>query len=65
MTIVQFMGEYGMIECRWQGLQGLFPSDKIKVLTKPNEGMTSSLYTLATSSLFHLSSSKMMKRRAK
>jgi len=70
VTILQFLEEYGMVECKWQGLQGLFPQDKIRVLTNHTQDFNSSILSLARKQLLNLSSktvqnSKLMKRIAK
>lgn len=55
VTILQFLTDFGLAECRWQGMQGLFPQDKIRVLTKPDQSFNSSLVTLAQRQLFNVS----------
>ncbi|CAG9324976.1 unnamed protein product [Blepharisma stoltei] len=57
VTILQFLTDFGLAECRWQGMQGLFPQDKIKVLTKPDQSLNSSLVSLAQRQLFNLGKS--------
>lgn len=69
VQIVQFLKEFHMVECRWQGMQGLFPSDKIKVMASPSQPLTQKIINLAKKELFKKdivkTSSKLLERLSK
>jgi hypothetical protein len=69
VQVVQFLKEFHMVECRWQGMQGLFPSDKIKVMTAPSQPLTQKIINLAKKELFKKdivkTSSKLLERLSK
>lgn len=46
VTILQFFHEFQLVECKWQGLKGLFPQDKIRVLSRPSDSLNSSLSSI-------------------
>ena len=46
VTILQFFHEFQLVECKWQGLKGLFPQDKLRVLSRPSDSLNSSLSSI-------------------
>ena len=53
VQIIQFLKEFHMVECRWQGMQGLFPADKIKVMVAPSKPLSQKIINLAKKELFN------------
>ena len=46
VNVLQFLNEFGLVECKWQGLKGLFPQDKIKLMTRPSHSLNSSISSI-------------------
>jgi hypothetical protein len=51
VSILQFLHEFGLVECKWQGLKGLFPQDKIKLLTRPSDSLNTSISSIVSKQL--------------
>ena len=51
VSILQFLHEFGLVECKWQGMKGLFPQDKIKLITKSSESFNTSISSLVNKQL--------------
>ena len=56
VSVLQFLHEFGLVECKWQGMKGLFPQDKVKLLTRPSESLNSSLSSLVSKQFLNLRS---------
>ena len=54
VSILQFLHEFGLVECKWQGMKGLFPQDKVKLLTRPSESLNSSLSSIVSKQFLNL-----------
>lgn len=48
VSILQFLHEFGLVECKWQGMKGLFPQDKVKLMTRPSESLNTSISSLVS-----------------
>ncbi|OMJ87940.1 hypothetical protein SteCoe_10270 [Stentor coeruleus] len=46
VCVLQILHDFGLVECKWQGLKGLFPQDKIKILTRPSDSLNSSFSSI-------------------
>lgn len=46
VCVLQILHDFGLVECKWQGLKGLFPQDKIKILTRPSDSLNSSISSI-------------------
>lgn len=46
VSVLQVLQEYGLVECKWQGLKGLFPQDKIRLLARPSDSLNSSMSSI-------------------
>lgn len=46
VSVLQILQDFGLVECKWQGLKGLFPQDKIKLLARPSDSLNTSISSI-------------------
>lgn len=48
VCVLQILQDFGLVECKWQGLKGLFPQDKVKLLARPSDSLNTSLSSIVS-----------------